>query len=167
MSMKIKKRRRSRRFRGSHTHGRGFKKKARGSGHRGGVGMAGTGKRGDQRKSMILKNTIEEKYFGKRQTRLWFGKPKFKELNLSRISEGLKGLVSKGLAKEHNGVYELNIKNYKVIGELSAPVKLKIHAGAASEGAAASVKKHGGEIVFPEKKEEKKEIKKMDVKAKK
>ena len=50
MALRVKRRRKSRRFRGSHTHGRGFKKKARGSGHRGGVGMAGTGKRGDQRK---------------------------------------------------------------------------------------------------------------------
>ena len=114
--MKLKGRRKSERFRGSHTHGRGGKKKARGSGHRGGFGMAGTGKRGDQRKTLILKNTIKEKYFGKRQTRLWFGKPKFKELNLSRISEGVKSLISHGLAKEHNGAYELNIKNYKVIG---------------------------------------------------
>lgn len=149
MSMRIKKRRRSRRFRGSHTHGRGFKKKARGSGHRGGVGMAGTGKRGDQRKSMILKNTFEEKYFGKRQTRLRFGKPKLKELNLSRVSWAMNSLITKGLAKEHDGFYELNVKNYKVIGILSTPVKLKISAGAASEGAIASVKKHGGEISLP------------------
>lgn len=149
MGMRIKKRRKSRRFRGSHTHGRGFKKKARGSGHRGGVGMAGTGKRGDQRKSMILKNTFEEKYFGKRATRLRFGKPKLKELNLARASETFKKFISKGLAKENKGVYELTIKNYKIIGELPTPLKLKIHAGAASESAVASVKKHGGEIILP------------------
>ncbi|MBU0467250.1 MAG: hypothetical protein KKF39_06330 [Nanoarchaeota archaeon] len=46
----IKKRKKVSRARGTHTHGRGFKKKARGSGHRGGVGKEGTGKRADHKK---------------------------------------------------------------------------------------------------------------------
>lgn len=166
MSMRIKKRRKSRRFRGSHTHGRGFKKKARGSGHRGGVGMAGTGKRGDQRKSMILKNTFEEKYFGKRQTRLWFGKPKLETFNLTNIS--LSSLLSKKIAKESAGKYEISIPKHKVVGELTKDVKLVIHANSASEGAIASVKKHGGDIVLSAvKKEVKVSEKKVEVKAKK
>ena len=41
--------------RGSHTHGWGSKKKHRGAGNRGGRGMAGSGKRADQRKPSILK----------------------------------------------------------------------------------------------------------------
>lgn len=166
MSMRIKKRRKSRRFRGSHTHGRGFKKKARGSGHRGGVGMAGTGKRGDQRKSMILKNTFEEKYFGKRQTRLWFGKPKPETFNLTNIS--LSSLVSKKIAKESAGKYEISAPKHKVVGELTKNVKLIIHAQSASEGAIASVKKHGGDVILSGKKKEVKvSDKKVEVKAKK
>ena len=57
-----KKRKKSSRMRGSVTHGIGGMKKARGSGHRGGFGMAGTGKRADQRKSFIT--NMKDKYFG-------------------------------------------------------------------------------------------------------
>lgn len=149
MALKLKRRRKSRRFRGSHTHGRGFKKKARGSGHRGGVGMAGTGKRGDQRKTMILKNTLDEVYFGKRQTKMRFGNPKPETFNLTNIS--LSSLVHKKIAKESSGKYEISIPKHKVVGELTQNVKLVIHANSASEGAIASVKKHGGDIVVSEK----------------
>ena len=138
MALRVKRRRKSRRFRGSHTHGRGFKKKARGSGHRGGVGMAGTGKRGDQRKSMILKNTLPE-YFGKRQTRMTYGnRHKLKTLNLDRLS----------FNKIKDGA---DYSGYKIVGVLTQPVKLDITAGAASESAIKSVKKHGGEITVKDK----------------
>jgi len=137
MALRIKRRRKSRRFRGSHTHGRGFKKKARGSGHRGGVGMAGTGKRGDQRKSMILKNTLPE-YFGKRQTRMTYGKIKLKTLNLDRLS--------------FNKIKDdADYSEYKVVGTLTQPVKLHITAGRASETAIKSVEKHGGKIALKKK----------------
>ncbi len=148
MALKLKRRRKSRRFRGSHTHGRGFKKKARGSGHRGGVGMAGTGKRGDQKKTMILKNTLDEVYFGKRQTKMRFGKPKPETFNLTNIS--LSSLVSKKIAKESAGKYEISIPKHKVVGELTKNVKLIIHAHSASESAVASVKKHGGDVIIKE-----------------
>ncbi len=148
MALKLKRRRKSRKFRGSHTHGRGFKKKARGSGHRGGVGMAGTGKRGDQKKTMILKNTLDEVYFGKRQTKMRFGKPKPETFNLTNIS--LSSLVSKKIAKESAGKYEISIPKHKVVGELTKNVKLIIHAHSASESAVASVKKHGGDVIIKE-----------------
>jgi large subunit ribosomal protein L15 len=148
MTIKLKRRRKSRRFRGSHTHGRGFKKKARGSGHRGGVGMAGTGKRGDQKKTMILKNALDEKYFGKRQTKMRFGNPKPETFNLTNMS--LSSLVHKKIAKESTGKYEINLPKYKIVGQLEQNVKLVIHAKAASAGAVESVKKHGGEIVLKE-----------------
>ena len=46
------------------THGRGARKKAKGSGHRGGIGMAGSGKRADHKKTLITK-LYGNKYFGK------------------------------------------------------------------------------------------------------
>lgn len=126
-----KKRKKSSRFRGSHTHGRGGKKKARGSGHRGGFGMAGTGKRGDQRKTSILKLGMEE-YFGKRKTRMAHGKVKLKTLNLERISDAKEG----------------DFSGYKVVGELTRNIKLNITASAASPTAVKSVEKHGGKITI-------------------
>ena len=47
------------------THGWGSKKKHRGSGNRGGFGMAGSGKRADQKKSLILKH-FGKNYYGKK-----------------------------------------------------------------------------------------------------
>lgn len=133
MAMKYKKRRKSSKFRGSHTHGRGGKKKARGSGHRGGFGMAGSGKRGDQKKTQILKLGMET-YFGKRKTKMRFGSKKLKTLNLDRISD-----------KIEDGA---DFSNYKVVGKLSKNIKLNIIAGAASESAIKSIEKHGGKITI-------------------
>ena len=130
--MKYKKRKKSGRFRGSHTHGRGGKKKARGSGHRGGFGMAGTGKRGDQKKTQILKIGMET-YFGKRKTNMRFGKKKLQTLNLERISDVKDGA---------------DFSDYKVVGTLNRNTKLNITAGAASESAIKSVEKHGGKIII-------------------
>ena len=42
-------------YRGSQTHGSGAKKKRRGAGNRGGRGMAGPGKIGDQKKTTNFK----------------------------------------------------------------------------------------------------------------
>jgi len=132
--MRYKKRRKSGRFRGSHTHGRGGKKKARGSGHRGGFGMAGTGKRGDQKKTQILKLGMEE-YFGKRKTKMAHGKIKLKTLNLDRIGEVKDGT---------------DYSDYKVVGQLNKNIKLNIIAAAASPGAIKSVEKHGGKLTIKE-----------------
>ena len=54
--MKTKKRKKSSRMHGrkAGTHGWGARKKHKKSGHRGGKGMAGTGKRADQKKTLIL-----------------------------------------------------------------------------------------------------------------
>ncbi len=62
--MTVNKRKRSSRFRGSRTHGWGTKKH-RGAGNRGGRGMAGTGKRADQKKPTIIKIYGYQNYFGK------------------------------------------------------------------------------------------------------
>jgi len=46
------------------THGGGARKKKKKSGSKGGVGMAGSGKRADQKKTLIIKKD-GNKYFGK------------------------------------------------------------------------------------------------------
>ena len=51
------KRSKSHRMRGTSSHGWGHKKKHRGAGHRGGIGMSGSGKRGDAKKTSILSNS--------------------------------------------------------------------------------------------------------------
>jgi large subunit ribosomal protein L15 len=155
-------RRKSSRYRGTHTHGRGFKKKARGSGHRGGFGWSGTGKRGDQKKTIIL-NLYGNDYFGKSKALRAGRKPKkLSSMNVGQINEHISSLVKKGIAKDNKGVYEINLSGYKILGEGEIKIKAKITAGKASNSAIDKVKKAGGEvIVLREKKEEKKnEVKK-------
>jgi large subunit ribosomal protein L15 len=127
----IKKGRKSKKHRGSHTHGRGFKKKARGKGHRGGIGKAGTGKKADHKKGMYA--IKGEKYFGKRITK---GKKiiKLKTMNLERLVDSLKD-------------NKVELKDYKLVGKCDVGKKLKISVGAVSKGARESVEKAGGEVL--------------------
>ncbi|MBX4196613.1 uL15 family ribosomal protein [Candidatus Pacearchaeota archaeon] len=146
--MRIKRRRKASRYRGSHTHGRGFKKKARGSGHQGGKGMAGTGKRGDAKKTLIL-NLYGNDYF-KRDKALRRGRavPKLEAINLGSIAKQLHSFIKQGKAKESKGMHEVNLKGYKVLGEGDIHQKLHITADAASKSAIDKVKKAGGEIIL-------------------
>ncbi|MFA6023194.1 MAG: uL15 family ribosomal protein [Candidatus Pacearchaeota archaeon] len=127
-----KKRKRSSRMRGSHTHGRGFKKKARGSGHRGGFGMAGTGKRADQKKTLLL--NMDEDYFGKKGLNV-----KKKRYTIINVGE---------LDKLSNGKKELDLKKFKILGNGEVKTALTIHAYSASESAVEKIKKAGGKIII-------------------
>lgn len=128
--MKTKKRKKNTRHRGSHTAHRGAKKKARGSGHRGGVGLAGTGKRADQKKNL-------KKYpFGKSKTLRKKPKVKLKAINLRDIAEKFKGRK------------EIDLKGYKILGEGEIKEKITIQASAASKQAIDKVKKAGGDIIL-------------------
>ena len=135
--MKIKKKKKSSRLRGSHTHARGGKKKARGSGHRGGKGKSGTGKRADHKKGMY--NIEGEDYFKKRSTLGKKKRIKLKTINLARLAEN---------SKES----EFNFKDYKLVGNCEVNRKLKISVGAVSAGAKESVEKAGGEVIVLKKK---------------
>ena len=145
--MKLKKRRKSSRFRGTHTHGRGFKKKARGSGHRGGKGMAGTGKRADQRKTFIL--NMPEQYFRKDKALRRKAKEKFKVINIQQIIQNLESFIKNKTAIESKDSIKINLKGYKILGETGdIKKKLIIGASAASKSARDKIKKSGGEIII-------------------
>ena len=137
----INKRKKFSRYRGSHTHGGGAKKKRRGAGHRGGRGMAGSGKRADQKKISILKLYGNE-YFGKHG----FNRPQktikiVKTININEIEKNLDSYLSKNLIKKENDYFLINLKNigidkllgtgnidnkYKIIGKVSKKTKIKI-----------------------------------------
>jgi|SRR3989338_9558405 len=158
--MRVKKRNKSSRFRGSHTHTRGFKKKARGSGHRGGVGMAGTGKRADQKKTLVL-NLYGGDYFSKSKAlRKGHIAPNLKVINLDDIQLNLSSFLKEGKAKESKSATELNLEGYKILGDGEIKTKIIIKASSASKSAIEKVKKAGGEIIFTSKKAEKKPINK-------
>jgi len=137
--MKFKRKKRSR-LRGSKTCFWGSRKKHRGSGHRGGVGMAGTGKRADQKKTMI----VQEEYFGKhgftsfQQKR----KEKLKVINLKDIENNLDKL-----GKNVGGATEVDLKGFKVLSEGELKTRIVLKADAYSKKALEKIKKSGSVIV--------------------
>lgn len=136
--MKLKKKKKSVGLRGTHTHGRGFKKKARGSGHRGGKGKAGTGKRADHKKGMY---SVEgESYFKKRRVLGRKKKLKLRTMNLARLIE--------------KSGDDFELKGYKLVGKTDVKRKLKISVDGVSAGARESVERAGGEIILIGKKKE-------------
>ncbi|MBI4439094.1 uL15 family ribosomal protein [Candidatus Woesearchaeota archaeon] len=148
--MTVNKRKKVSRQRASHTHGWGSMKKHRGSGHKGGAGMSGTGKRADSKKPSFWK----ERYFGRRGFRVP-GSDDVKAINISDIEERLPALLGEGVAREENGVFYVDIgkKGYgKLLGSGRVARKMVITAGSASKGAVRSVKEAGGEVVLPQKK---------------
>jgi len=145
--MKIKKVKKSKKLRGTNSHAHGSRKKWKGSGHRGGKGMAGSGKKADHKKSLILVKF--KKYFGKQgETSKSTKRKKNNVMNLDYIQKNLESLTKKYGEKDI-----LNLKDYKILGTGELTSKIKIKAKSASETAKEKIKKAGGEISIPEIKE--------------
>ena len=142
------------RARGQGTHGWGARKKHKKSGHRGGSGMAGKGKKENQKKTLITK-LYGNKYFGKKGiTSKKTERDKRKRINLFTIDKNVESFGKK-TAKG----WEVNLENYKILGcKDDLKNKLIIKTNSASESAIKKVQKNGGEIIIKEnRKEEKKE----------
>ena len=143
--MELKKRKKFSRMhgRGMGTHGGGARKKRKGSGHRGGKGMSGSGKRADHKKTFITK-TFGGKYFGKQGvTSRGTERDKSKRINLGDVQ---KNLHKYGEKKGES--FEVNLPEYKILGGGEVKDRLIIKSLGASKSAAEKVKKSGGEIVF-------------------
>lgn len=136
-----KKRRKSSRFAGSQTAKRGKKARTRGSGNQGGKGWAGTGKRADQKKTLVIKITSGNNYFGKSKTlRRGNVAPKLEAINLGDLE-----MIQNSFPKKDS---ILQLEGYKILGEGEIKSKLKIKASAASKSAIEKVRKAGGEIIL-------------------
>jgi len=134
------------RYRGSHTHGGGAKKKRRGSGSRGGAGMAGTGKRADSKKPSI--NVME--YFGKHGFIKKNVKP-VKAINLEYFESHADELIAQNKAEKKADGYHIDLSKMgydKLIGSGKATRKYHFTARHASAGAVEKVKKAGGAVVL-------------------
>jgi len=153
--MKLKKRKKSSRLRGARTCGYGFRQKHKGHGNKGGVGMAGTGKRADHKKQKALmmakKAGAKKGYFGRAGfTSMSTAKKVNKVLNLDDI---------KANYKED----KIDLKDYKILGK-GEGFKAEITAKSASKSAIEKMEKAGGKVVLPvvkEKIEKKVEEKKV------
>ena len=157
--MKTKKRKKSSRMHGHvrGTHGWGERKKHKKSGHRGGVGMSGSGKRADHKKTLITK-IYGHKYFGKQGiTSRKTQKDKRKRINLRDIESNLERYIKNRIAKKTGKGFEINLENYKILGSSKKYMpknKLIIKAKEASGSALEKVKKAGGEIILGKSKKE-------------
>ena len=148
--MVVNRRKKNLKQRGDTTHGWGSRKKHRGAGNRGGRGMAGSGKRADQKKPSILKK-YGNSYFGKKG---FFNHNKkiVKPVNISYLEEKLANLISKKLINEKDNKYVVDLKNLgynKLIGSGKITKKFIITTEAASNKAVEKVKKMGGEVILP------------------
>ncbi|MCW8965918.1 MAG: uL15 family ribosomal protein [Candidatus Pacearchaeota archaeon] len=132
---------------GMGTHGTGARKRNRGTGHRGGKGMSGSGKRADHKKTLVTK-LYGHDYFGKggitsrgtkRDTR--------QRINLAQIELNLEKY-----GKKVGDKWEINLEKYKILGTGEVKNKLIIKCLEASKSAMEKVAKVGGEIITKEKK---------------
>lgn len=136
---------RARKFRGYRTHGRG-KKKGRGAGLRGGRGNAGLHKHKYIKVVKYMPN-----HFGRRG----FSRPKSvvkkdETINIETLNQKIEKLLNEGIAKESNGIIEidLNALGYnKLLGSGKFDKKCKIIVEKASKKAVVKVKSVGGEII--------------------
>lgn len=141
----LNRRKKTVKFRGHHTHGYGSKKKHRGSGHQGGVGMAGTGKKADQKKPSIWK---DEKYFGRHgfdsKTRI-----DVNAINIFYIEEHFDSLLKNNKIKKESDMFVINLKDLnanKLLGSGTPSRKYSIKSIYASAGAIEKIKNAGGNV---------------------
>lgn len=143
--MTVNKRKKSHRMRASQTHGWGAKKKHRGAGNRGGRGMAGSGKRADQKKPSILKE-YGNKYFGK----LGFIRPfkivrKDRTVNLYFLEENIDKI-----AKKEGDFYAINLNDLgftKLLGTGEITKKYRVICNKVSKKAQQKIKSLNGEVI--------------------
>jgi len=132
--MPINKRKKFQKYRGSKTHGGGHMKKRRGSGNRGGFGMAGSGKRADQKKIGILKKFGNE-YFGRRGFKRKSVKKEINAINISQLPN----------------TQEVNLKEIgfqKLLSRGTPKLKYKITVEYCSQKAKEKIEKAGGKIIL-------------------
>ncbi|MFA5857142.1 MAG: uL15m family ribosomal protein [Candidatus Pacearchaeota archaeon] len=152
MVVKTKKKRKATKWRGNTTYGHGARKKWKKSGHHGGVGMAGTGKRADHKKSLVIK-LFGNNYFGKQGvTSRSSAKKRNKDINVGDIETNLESLM-----KKYGNGKELILKEYKILGEGEFKEKLTIKAKAFSKSAMEKIEKAGGKAITLGEKESKEE----------
>lgn len=153
-------------MRGTSSHGWGHKKKHRGSGHRGGIGLSGTGARGDAKKSALLANSksirmivaaqkgvklknisLGVSHFGKKGFTS-IHKKKQNVLSISYIEENFDKMVEMGLiVKEKEGFIFDSSKSYdKILGKGSFSKKLKVIANQISANAKKRIEEAGGKV---------------------
>lgn len=147
--VKVIKRKKSSRMhgKGMGTHGSGARKNKRKSGNKGGVGMSGSGKRADHKKTLVL-NMYGNKYFGKQGMTSKRTKKDIRQ----RINLGNLQLNLEKYSKKTKEGYEIILPKYKILAQGEVKDKLFITCFEASANAIKKVEAAGGKITVKEKK---------------
>lgn len=148
--MKLKKRKKYSRAHGRKmgTAGTGARKNKRKSGNKGGIGMSGSGKRADHKKTLVQK-LYGHNYFGKQGITSKKTKRDIrKRINLRELSTNLEKY-----GKKKGDSWEINLRNYKILGEGEVKEKLIVTCLSASQSAIEKVNEAGGKIIIKEIKE--------------
>ncbi|MFH1249360.1 MAG: uL15m family ribosomal protein [archaeon] len=150
--MKLKKRDTRSRIRGLRVCGYGHGKKHKGSGSKGGVGMAGTGKKAGQKVTLIHAKMPD--YFGSHgfSSLQKMKRKAAKKMNIIDIEAKLSYMIEKGIAKKNGEAIELNLFDYKILGEGETKNKFIIKVRAISAGAREKIEKAGGKVIIEEQK---------------
>ena len=138
---------RTRKLRGSRTHGRG-KKHGRGAGGRGGTGNAGLHKH--KFKSMIK---YDPDHFGRHGFTRHAMVHGVKVINLEELKDRVSEFEAQGHAKRSAGGTEVNLTAAgidKLLGGGRVSSAFRITVAAASEQARAKVQEAGGQVLLPE-----------------
>ena len=138
---------RTKKMRGSRTHGRG-KKHGRGAGDRGGTGNAGLHKH--KFKSMVK---YEPDHFGHHGFRRHAQIREVEAINLEQLTARVPELEAQGHAKKAAAGYELDLTAAgidKLLGGGRVAAAFTIKVAAASEQAKAKVQEAGGQVLLPE-----------------
>ncbi|RMD45513.1 hypothetical protein D6829_02205 [Candidatus Pacearchaeota archaeon] len=139
--MKVKKRKKNSRIRGARTCGWGFRQKHKGHGNKGGVGMAGSGKKADHKKQKARSMDPKGKYFGRSGLTSRKSKKKGpKAINLKDIRDNF-------FSKEGETI---ELKGLRILGS-GEGFSAKVIAKSATKSAIEKMKKAGGEIILEEK----------------
>jgi large subunit ribosomal protein L15 len=139
---------RTKKFRGSRTHGRG-KKHGRGHGDRGGTGNAGLHKH-----KFVWMLVNEPDHFGAHGfVRHHHGEGETLSINVDDLDRRLEAFVEKGFAAKAGDAYEVDLGKAgygKLLGNGRATHALKITVAVATEAAKAKVEAAGGTVTTTE-----------------
>lgn len=149
--MVVRKQKKSRKLRGSTSHGWGFSKRHRGKGSRGGHGHAGVGKRGAQKETFYLSKGIAP--IGKVGISV---KPRIvkipvEAINLKEICEKLESWASQKTIEKNADVYAIDLSKLgytKLLSDGKITKKLNIKCKSCSAKAKQKVESAGGSITL-------------------
>ncbi len=150
MSSIPRRRKRSRKMRGSRLHGYGLQRQHRRSGRRGGFGISGTKKH-----LWTWVTAHEPDYFGR--GRRGFKRPsavtrEVRGINLGELDEILPELISSGIARElEDGRLELDLGRMgydKLLGRGSVSRPIVIRVSSASRQAISKLESMGGSVLI-------------------